>query len=292
MDKSEIEKLVDEKITDAIELRKKEVKKQLTTWSVIITSVFSFLLFIGFTTEEIIKKFRDTVIPKSHMITELLRDDDGSRQLKVSIIDELGDPTLKAYPKVKSTIETNVWEVINTTDEDKINDFLTKSSLDDQIINSYYKDFNKVLFDPAPTQEPERISQILSAGEHPKPVRIGRFINRTNAKTNCALPYRQNKKRVILYFPPSTKTKDGGDAYPWFKCPNNYPTILISLKVEDVEVTGIRVVGVERPTKEDNIRGVRARVTEEVAKEFAAKGMPIGKHVVDGSMKISDVFEL
>lgn len=53
----------------------------------------------------------------------------------------------------------------------------------------------------------------------------------------------------------------------------------------------MRVVGVERPTKEDSIQGGRARATRVVAEEFETKGISLGSHVTTATMRIVDVFE-
>lgn len=302
MDKQEIEKLVDskvvhlekfidEKVNAGIELRKQQVAKQFKIWSAAITAVFSFLLIIGFTKEELVSKVRETILPKSHIVKNLLENDSESQKLKTNIINELNDPTFKQYPGVKSSIESNVWEAISTTDKEKIASFLKNSNIDEEIINSYYSNVVGVLFSPEPCDELKRVKQILELGKEPQQVLIGKFPNTDNAQTNCSLPFRQNKKRVILYFPPSTRLDNGDNSLPWFQCPKNYPGLVVSLKIEDVQIDGVRVVGVERPTEPDGVEGVRARVTKKVAEEFNEKGISLGNHVSVGTISVTDVFE-
>ncbi len=59
----DVDKKIDEKINAAIELRKKQVGLQLKIWSGAITAVLSFMVFIGFTKEDIVSKVRDTILP-------------------------------------------------------------------------------------------------------------------------------------------------------------------------------------------------------------------------------------
>ena len=282
MDRSEIENLVQDKISIAIEERKKAVSKQLKVWGGSISAIFSFLLIIGFTTDDIITATRNIIAPTSHIVKQLLNGGDQSEQLKRNIIAELEDSSFKNYPKVKQSLENNVWRTLETADDKIINNFLKNTKLDEAIIDSYYDQVIIILFSNKESGKRERKETILKTGGVPHPVLIGEYKNKSGTKTNCALPFKQNKKRIIIHIPgsdPDSNKKREKIPLPWFQCPRGYHNIDVSLKIEDVEVNGIRVVGVERPTESIDIKGVRARVTAAVADEFKSKGIDLGQHV-------------
>ena len=288
---STIDKIIDEKVNLAIEDRKKKVCLRLKIWSGAITAIFGILLFLGFSKEEMVNKVRESIFPINHIVSELIVNVDESRRLKKNIIAELNDPSLKDYPDVKSSIESNVWETISTKDKKKINSFLENSILDEEIINNYKTEVNALLYSTKLTDKTKRNKKILELGKEHQFVRIGYFENNNNSRTNCNLPFLQDRKRAIIYFPVSSRYEDGSNFLPWFGCPNESTGIVISLEVEDIEVTGIRVVGVERPTKEDYIKDVRARVSKAVVDEFLEKGIALGQHITIGKMKVIDIWE-
>ena len=175
---------------------------------------------------------------------------------------------------------------MRTKDEAKISSFLQDTLLDEAIISSHRQQIDNLLFDPSISKN-KKAEEIMKLGREPKEVLIGVFNNENNANTNCNLTFKHDKKRVILYFPPSSKIQNN-HALPWFDCPNNYPWITVSLTIDDVSVDGIMVVGVERPTEEDRTTGVRARVSKAVSEEFKNKGMNLNPGVTRGYISVTD----
>ncbi|GAB2659861.1 hypothetical protein [Vibrio panuliri] len=294
LQKDEVEKLIEERIDQAIEDRKKIVSRQFLLWGGAISTVFSFLLIIGFSTEDIAKRIRNTLLPKSHMVSQLVGSDEHSNLLKNSIISELDDPDLKNYPKTKNTIQENVWKALETKDETKLKQFVDSTKLDEVIIDSYYEQVIEVLFSDKPSANKDQKYHILELGSVAQEINVGEFENRSNTKTNCGYDFAQDEKRVIIHIPaPEKGIKRDRIPLPWFQCPRGYHAMDVSLKVEDKVVSDIKVVGVERPTATPKkpIKGVRARVTNAVAEEFRQKGVDLGVGIVPGSITVTRVYD-
>lgn len=130
----------------AIEKRKKTVSKQLKVWGGSISTVFSFLLIIGFSTDDITTKIRTTLMPTKHIVNQLINGKEQSENLKKSIISELDDPSFKKYPKTQASLEENVWKTLSLADDEKLKYFIKNSNFDEIIIDSYYDEVINILF--------------------------------------------------------------------------------------------------------------------------------------------------
>lgn len=294
VDRNEIKKFVTDSIANAIEERKKVVSKQFKIWSASITAIFSFLLIIGFTTEDIAEKIRNTFLPASHMVKQLLAQGEQSDKLKSGIIGELKKENISKYPAVKEDLEENVWETLTTDNDEVISDFINKSKLDEAIIDSYHDEVNKLVFSTKASDRKRKKETILKEGNVPRPVIIGVYRPNNDELTSCNLPFNQKKKRVIIHIPISeadAKSQKGNNSLPWFQCPKNHYQLLISLSIDGVVVDGIKVVGVERPKELSKVNGIRARVTEVVSAAFKEKGINLGNHVTLGSIRITKVYD-
>lgn len=293
----------DKKIDIAIEERKKQVAKQFKVWGAAISATFSFLVIIGITFDDIKTSIRNTLLPTEFIVNNLVGNDIESKTLKRDIINELNDPDFEEYPDVGESLKRKVWNTINNAEDNEIEAFLRESSLDDKIIRKHHKDVTDLLYGPTVYQSDRDsiVSKIKEYSEHISDIKIGFFENEENQKTNCVKRYYHHKKLVILHFPPSSKKtvelengKEMIDALAWYRCPTNgYPTITVTLSIDDIKVEGVRVVGVERPATEDSsrlVKGVRARVSRAVLNEFEQNGIDITSGVSSGYIKLDDVF--
>lgn len=299
MNREAIEKLVLEKVNDAISVaidaRKKEVKLQLAYWSGAIVTITTTLIYlirlIGFTTGELMEKIRQSIFPNTHLVQVLTEDDFVSPALKKNIISEFSNLSVDNYPDVKKSIDDNVWSVISTPSRDKIDNFLSKTNLDEIIIEKHHAEVSRILYFPAQGNYSKLSAQIREYKGMVTPTMVGVFENHTNSKTKCNYPFTQSEKRIILHFPSSTKTKKG-DALPWIQCPGfDYPRIMLKLTVEGVSIGGILLVGVERPDKDNYVNGIRSRVTKAVAAAFKKQNVIIGSDLSQALVSVEDVID-
>ncbi|MBX2809946.1 MAG: hypothetical protein KTR20_15090 [Cellvibrionaceae bacterium] len=290
-DKEKISKLIDERIFSAIEERKKSVSKQFKIWGASISAIFSFMLIIGFTGDDIKQKIRTTILPTSHIVTQLTSPGLQSEELKNSIISELNDPSFVKYPETKESLQKNVWETLQTDNEDMLISFISKTKLDEVIIDSHYQRVSEILFSDKPSNIKAQKEMILKIGGEPYPISIGEFKNRSKSKTNCGIEFKQDAKRVIMHIAaPENGAERKKVPMPWFQCPRGYHDLEVSLKIEEVEISGVRVVGVERPTESTGLKGNRARVTHAVSEEFRKRGVDLGTGLSQGSIKVTRVY--
>ena len=290
MNEKEIINIVDNRIQAAIDIRKKEVAKQFKIWGGAISTIFSVLLFLGFTTDDFIKKARNKLIPTSHIVDNLIKGDEESRKLKTDILDELSDPSFKDYPEVKESLAKNVWLAMQTDDKDKIHKFLNNTKLDEEIIETYYEQVIDILFSERISDKKKRIDTIMKAGSIKTEALIGEYENRTGSDTNCGMEFNQDLKRAIIHIPgldPDSGEVRDKQPVPWFQCPRGYPQLTISLDIEDIVVDGIKLVGVERPTESKDVVGIRVRVTNAVANEFLNKGIKLGNGIKPGFVYVT-----
>jgi hypothetical protein len=294
---------IETRIEKAIDERKREVSRQLRIWAYTVTTVFGALTLLGINSEFLIKRLRDTILPKTHIVSTLIADDKESESLRENIINELSQENIGNYQNVLSSIHAEVWQTIIAAEENDINKFLEQSSLDDRIVDRHYDDVIDVLFGPnKPSSRTKQIEFVKSNSKRKEPVLIGFYENKSNSDTACLKQWDSNKDIVIVAFPYTSKVsrQNGGqeklvDAIPWYKCPwHGYPTIVVTLRIDDIEIKGVRVVGVERvssePSNGNKIHGVRARVSKAVADKFKAEGVDISDGVFPGFMSIYDAF--
>ncbi len=291
--RDQLEELVEEKISSAIANRKKEVTKQFKTWTGIVSLIFAALLFVGFSIDDFLDKIREKILPTTHIVNKLSERSDNSQKLKDSILNELRKENIAQYPEVKAGIKSNVWEAINTNDPDKLQNFIDNSGLDEAIIDSYYKSVIGILFSDLESDSQSKIDEIKRLGAVEQAIVISEYKNPTGSHTACNLPFIQAKKRVIIFVPgadPNKSETRDRIPVPWFQCPRGYVELVISLRIEDVVVSDILVVGVERPSESKNIDGIRARVTKSIAEEFKTKGIDLGRHITSGYVKVTNAF--
>jgi len=249
------------------------------------------LLIIGFSTEDITEKMRNTILPVNHIVNQLLGSNDQSAYLKRSIISELDDPKMKNYPKTKASIQSNVWETLTTNDDARLERFFKETRLDEVMIDSYHEEITRLLFSDKLSDNKAQQEAMLKVGGISYKILIGEFKNKSGTKTNCGIDFKQGAKRVIIHIPgPVAGVKRDATPLPWFQCPRGYHSIDITLKIEGIEVGGIKVVGVERPTESGDVRGHRARITAAVAEEFSKKGIDLGAGVTPGSITVTKVY--
>lgn len=246
---------------------KEHVQHTVKMWGSVGSGAISLLLLLGFSVGDLKTKARETFVPKSYIVSQL--------------------HNLNSLPKVKAEFEKLVWRTFESNDMDKLTHLFANSKMDELIIDNYQVQINDLLFSPKASSKVLRNGTIMQLGAKKQVVLIGEYHNKNKALTNCGKVFRQNKRRVILYIPNSGAIEPN---LPWFECPSSYPSIIVELWIEDVVVGGVLVVGVERPIDNNNIEGVRSRVTQEVAEKFKANGIDLGNHITSGYIRITDVF--
>lgn len=295
--RSEVNELVNEKVSEsskslknyfkhflyqeidkAVDTRKKEVKNQFIIWTAAVSSAFlaitaAIMYFInasGFTVDDIIVMLRDKIVSPNFLAERINDDSEDSDSIRIAM-------------------SNSVWRTLKSDDIEQMNDIFSNSKFDDQLIVTNKGQILQLLSDPAPVNMEETIETIKILGSQYSRVITGEYKNLDNKLTNCGIKFDQNEKRVILSFPPKKQNRLIEPMY-WIKCPsNNHPNIFISLSIDGVVVDNIWVVGVERRT-DNNIDGIRARITNAVAKEFESKEMhATGGHVLNANMKIYNV---
>jgi len=254
-------------IEDVLNGHRAYVERKAKLWVGAVSGAMSLLLLLGFTVGDLVDKARETFITKNYIVSQL------------SDFDET--------PEIKRNFEKLVWKTFESSDMGKFERLFANSKFDEMIIDTYQIQINDMLFSTKVSDKGFRNKTIMQLGATKQTVLIGEYPNLNNSLTNCGKLFRQNKRRVILYIPNSGAIEP---PLPWFECPSSYPSIIVELWIEDVVVGGVLVVGIERPIDNNNIVGVRSRVTHEVAEKFKDKGIDLGKHITSGYMRITDVF--
>lgn len=168
----ELEAGIDKKLNELIDTRRKETKRLIQRWTIVLGTVLSILLAIGITKQEIVNQVRESLMPTGHFVSRMLSEQEHSQKLEKYVLDsviekqdnakkiqdnvikQLASPAFSlSYPQVEERMEKRVWDTLSTNDIDQIKELLNKSQLDEAIVNNYKSEFLRVMFSEMPSDQ-------------------------------------------------------------------------------------------------------------------------------------------